>query len=151
MSLLDVYPKIRRRFDPSEDSGLDCGDEVITKQSFKDECDIRNIIRRMDGGVFPQIMAGNPSFGDFSDAPTYQEALNITIQAQAQFDALGSHVRARFGNDPAQFLAFATDDRNRAQMEEWGLVNKRPVEAPREPQEVIVVEPKGKAPKKGAE
>ena len=65
-----------------------------------------------------------PMFGDFTTAPTsLQDAYNRILEAQAGFADLPSNVRARFGNDPMQLIAFLNDPSNRAEAEQLGLVN----------------------------
>lgn len=65
-----------------------------------------------------------PMFGDFSTAPmSLQDAYNRILEAQAGFADLPSNVRARFGNDPMQMIAFLNDPANRVEAEKLGLVN----------------------------
>lgn len=114
----------------------------MTKQSFKDECDVNKIMARYTKTHdISLLMQRNPRFGDFSDVPSYQEALHRVIFAQEQFEALNAVTRARFNNDPAQFLAFASDPENNAEMVKLGLAKEvLPTPEP-SPQKVIVVNP----------
>nr|QJB20273.1 MAG: internal scaffolding protein [Microvirus sp.] len=99
------------------------GDKGLTKQSDAKDCDINAIFRRYERtGQLPDMILKNGSYGDFSDVPTYQEALNIVIRAKEQFMALDAGVRNRFDNDPAKFLAFASDEKNYDEMEKMGLL-----------------------------
>lgn len=45
-----------------------------------------------------------PKFGDFLGVSDYQTALNQVIEAEEAFDALPAKVRARFDNQPVDFL-----------------------------------------------
>lgn len=102
-----------------------------TKQSFKAECDINNIMKRFERtGVLTDMIKQNPAYGDFSEVPDYLEALNIVAHAHTQFESLSAKVRARFNNDPEQFLAFVSDPRNRKEMVDMGLAIKREPKAP---------------------
>jgi len=102
-----------------------------TKQSHKDECDINYIMRKFEKtGQLPDMIKSNPSYGDFSNVPDYQAALGMVEHAKEQFNALSAKVRARFNNDPSQFLAFATDPRNGAEMVKLGLAKARPKAKP---------------------
>lgn len=127
--------EIRHIYDGKQDLvsdalGLDCKDKSRTKQSEKDACDINKITARYEPtGQLPDLIRTNPRYGDFSEVPTYQEALHIVMHAQDQFAALDAKIRNRFQNDPAQFLAFATDQRNLKEMVELGLATA-PVEPP---------------------
>ena len=99
------------------------GDKGLTKQSDAKDCDINAIFKRYERtGQLPDMIVRDGSYGDFSDVPTYQEALNIVIRAKEQFMALDAGVRNRFDNDPAKFLAFATDEKNYDEMEKMGLL-----------------------------
>lgn len=97
-----------------------------TKQSFKDECDINNILKKFKTiGQLPHVSGRTPMYGDFSNPITYQESLNIVIKAKDQFNALPSKVRDRFGNDPVQFLQFVNDEKNIPELIELGLATKK--------------------------
>lgn len=105
-----------------DESGLDTGPESMTKQEFKEECDINTIVRRF--GLTGQLPEGliAPTFGDFEFIGDYQSALNAIYQAQDSFMELPADVRARFENDPQQFVAFCSDAKNREEAEKLGLV-----------------------------
>lgn len=95
------------------------------KNSFKLECDINNIMARYNRtGQLPEMIKTDPQYGDYSEAPDFQEASNIVIKAREQFEALPAKVRERFQNSPETFLAFATDKSNREEMGRMGLLNE---------------------------
>lgn len=97
-----------------------------TQQHFKDECDINNIMKRFQTtGVLPDLIKSNPAYGDFSTVPDFLDAMNILNHAHDQFSSLSSRVRARFDNDPQQFLNFVNDPSNNAEMIELGLATKK--------------------------
>lgn len=99
-----------------------------TKQAFKDECDINNIVKKLDQGIpLNDLIKQNPQYGDFSDVPTYQESLNRVIFANEQFAALPSAVRDRFHNEPSEFLEFASNPENLPELVKMGLAVERPV------------------------
>lgn len=108
-----------------------------TKQSFKDECDINNILKRFQKtGVLDFVNKHAAQYGDVIGAD-FQSAMNIIAQANSMFADLPAHLRTRFENDPAQFLDFVADEKNRPEALELGLL-KQPapepvVEAPTEP------------------
>jgi len=85
----------------------------LTKQSFKDECDINVIMRRYQatGVLEHQRDATQAIYADVT-AYDYQEAMNLVAQANSAFHGLPSHLRARFDNDPAKLLDFVHDPRN---------------------------------------
>lgn len=128
--------KIRSIYDGEQDSisqatGLKCPEPGRTKQSEKDSCDINIITKRYEKtGSLPEMIQREPRYGDFSNVPTFQEALEVVSLAEEQFAALDAHIRTRFGNDPAQFLAFATDKSNLEEMVKLGLATKVDVPTP---------------------
>jgi len=116
---VDKPVSTHQRFSDVEDTGLS-----MTKQADMAECDINNIMKRYETtGVLPDLIKQNPQYGEFADAPTYQESLHLVQYATEQFQALSAKVRARFDNDPATFLAFAGDARNLDEMETMGLLS----------------------------
>jgi phage internal scaffolding protein len=100
-----------------------------TKQSFRDECDINNILRQFN--VTGQLPVGSvqPQYGDFSGITDYQSALNAVMAAQDSFLQLPAKVRAKFDNDPALFVEFASDEANRDEMKALGLLHEETVQA----------------------
>lgn len=109
---------------------LICNDESRTHQSFKDECDINNIVRKYKRtGVVTHVTSKVGSFSDLSDVPTFHEAMNIVAEATQHFEQLPAALRKRFANDPAQFLDFVHDEKNLPEMRELGLL-KPEVSAP---------------------
>jgi len=100
-----------------------------TQQSFRDECDINNILRKFN--VTGQLPLGSvqPQYGDFSGITDYQSALNAVMQAQDSFLALPAKVRARFDNDPALFVEFASDEANKDEMKALGLLRQETAQA----------------------
>lgn len=109
----------------------------MTKQSFKAECDINNILKqyRVTGQI--AHIANNARQGAYEDLPDpvdFQDAMNLVLEAQNSFASLPSKVRDRFGNDPAEFLAFMGDPANATEIEALGLTTQRPApEAPPSP------------------
>lgn len=103
------------------------GVQDLTRQEFKDECNIRSIMRRYETtGVLPMPGRSPPvaRYGDFSNAPDFLEAQAIVLRASEQFNTLPVRVRDRFGYDPARFLAFVTDRNNLAEVRALGLLSE---------------------------
>jgi len=100
----------------------------MTKQSESDACDINQIMAKFQ--VTGLIDHGNRYEGSYEDATsiTYHEAMNLVIAAQEMFDDLPSATRARFSNDPAAFLDFVQDEKNKPEMIKLGLANAAAVE-----------------------
>jgi len=114
--------KFATRYSTKLRKGIVNNEPSMTKQSFKDEADINNILKKyVETGVIPSSIKENPLYGDFSSVPSYQEAQHIVANAQLQFDGLPSKVRREFNNNPEEFLAYATDPKNADKLVEFGL------------------------------
>jgi phage internal scaffolding protein len=100
-----------------------------TQQSFRDECDINHILKRFN--VTGQLPVGSvqPQYGDFSGITDYQSALNAVMAAQESFLQLPAKVRAKFDNDPARFVDFASNEANKDEMKALGLLSQETVQA----------------------
>ncbi|AXH75151.1 MAG: internal scaffolding protein [Microviridae sp.] len=98
--------------------------ESMTKQSFKDECDINVIMRRYEAtGILPGMeRAVGARYIDCRDID-YQEAMILVASAKSAFADLPARLRDRFGNDPAKLMSFLQDERNLEEARELGLVN----------------------------
>lgn len=73
--------------------------------------------------------AGEPRYGDFSNAVSYQQSLNTVIMAQNAFDALSDKLKRRFDGDPAKLLEFVYNDANRDEAISLGLLKPEAVAA----------------------
>ncbi|QXP08264.1 MAG: internal scaffolding protein [Arizlama microvirus] len=125
--------------DPNHRGDIDFTGEVsLTKQSEAQACDINEIMKRYEAtGLLPMDDGRKPQYGDFSTMETFQEAQHIVAAANASFYGLPAHIRARFGNDPAQFLGFveqgATNPQVASELVEMGLATERAEEPKPEP------------------
>lgn len=131
----------------SDEAGLRCRDKSLARQSFAEEVDINTIVRRfgLDGKLPENIRM--PSYGDFTEVMDFQGAMNALVVARESFDAMPAQVRARFHNDPGEFVAFCDDKENLAEARKLGLVPPEELPAaPPEPVRVVVVPPAGVAP-----
>lgn len=100
-----------------------------TKQSFKAECDINNILKKYrDTGILTHTRDSQPLYGDFSEITDYQGSLNQVIQAQEAFEQLPALVRKRFANDPGKFVEFVQDDKNYDEALKLGLLDPEKVQ-----------------------
>ena len=115
-----------------------------TKQSFKDECDVNTIMARYQfTGEMPVLNQQAPQYLD-ATGYDYQSAMEFVAGAKSLFGDLPSELRNRFNNDPALFLDFCSQEKNRPEMAELGLLaspiippivpgTPAPVQAPVEP------------------
>lgn len=100
----------------------------MTKQAEADDADINKILERMLRTGELRANMQPPRFGDFADAGTYHEALNILQNANDHFDSLDAKLRSRFDNDPSKFLAFVGDHNNMDEAINLGLIRAEVVE-----------------------
>lgn len=104
-----------------------------TKQSFRELCNINTIIAKYNHtGLISHVNKREAVYGDVSNVPDYQAAMNIVNTAHDVFSSLPSDLRARFSNDPAKYLEFVSDPSNVEEAVKLGLFVKKEV-----PKEVI--------------
>lgn len=122
---------------PHERVQISFGDKSKTRQEFKKECDVNEIMRRFKAtGIMPAA-GGTPKYLDCAAVPNFQDAMQMLIDAENAFMRLPATVRKEFDNDPHEFVRFAQDDANIGKMREWGLAE--PEKAPEGPMKVEVV------------
>lgn len=103
--------------------------ESMTQEHFREETEILNIIKRHDrNGVIDHINRGKAIYGDFSEVTDYRDMIHKLREADSAFAQVPSDIRKRFENDPAKFFHFVTDNNNRKELEEMGLVLKPKVQ-----------------------
>ncbi|WNK13321.1 MAG: internal scaffolding protein [Microvirus sp.] len=101
----------------------------MTKQEFKHECDINNVIKSFSQtGMFRHVSAraSQGAYEDLPDGVDFQYALDEVQRARNSFMTLPAHVRQRFGHDPGQFLGFIHDPSNKDEMAKLGLLVPTP-------------------------
>lgn len=119
-----------------------------TKQSFKDEVNVNNVIKKYRiTGQMPMTM-GEPMYGDFSDVKSYQESINIVMKADEQFKRLPSDIRKKFENDPAKFLEFVGNPDNHEEMVKMKLAKHKAVGDSKESPEAAKKVPESSSKKK---
>lgn len=117
----------------SDESGLECKDPTLTKQSFREEVDINTIIDRFHlSGELPTNIR-MPVYEDFTGVFDFHSAMNAIAQAREAFDAMPAEVRTRFNNDPGAFVDFTADRNNLAEARKLGLVPPEELPPPPEP------------------
>lgn len=115
-TFITAYGKKTRK--PYKTSG-----ESMTKQSFKDECDINNILKKYQKtGLLNHVNQHKGDYTDLTQNVDYHTAQNMIIQAQNSFNSLPSSIRLKFNNDPGQFLDFVHNPDNVDEMKSMGLI-----------------------------
>lgn len=111
----------------SLETGLECKDVSLAKQSFAEEVDINTIIRRFGlSGELP-VNVRMPLNVDFEGVFDFQSAMNVIVDARQSFDSMPAQVRSRFSNDPAKFVDFCSNPENLEEARKLGLAPREPV------------------------
>lgn len=98
------------------------GEPSRTKQEFKKEVDINEIVARMRRGIMPPpwMTSNTPRYGDFSNMPTsFQEAYSIVEAGEAAFASLPLEFRRALDHNPANL-----PNAPRELFEQFGLIKK---------------------------
>ena len=75
-------------------------------QSHKDSCDLQLIINRYFNGDPAALSRVQGVYMDVSEMPdNIHQAMQLMDNARRDFDTLPVDIKAKFGNDPNQFLA----------------------------------------------
>lgn len=102
----------------------------MTKQSFKDQCDINRIMGQYKRtGVISHLKTP----GQYQDLPAafdYHQAMNVVARSREAFQSMPSQLRDRFHNRPDELLGFLEDTGNRDEAIKLGLIPQpKPQEA----------------------
>lgn len=112
----------------SELTGLECKDPSRAIQSARDEVDINTIVRRFGlTGQLPTDLVV-PRYEDFENVYDFHTAMNVVAEAKEAFLKMPADVRKRFGNDPQEFVEFASDVANVDEMRKLGLAVPKDME-----------------------
>jgi hypothetical protein len=99
----------------------------LTKQEFKDELAIENILRRFGAGqLVDQLEVHDSQFLDVSELPDdYIAVLDNIRKAESAFLSLPAAVRTVFGNETANYLDYLhdRDPRITAKLVELGFLS----------------------------
>lgn len=126
---------------PHQRVTYDCGDIMVTKQHYKDECDIHTILKQYQRtGIITHVQNSRPTYEDLPSDIDFQTALHIQMQAVEAFEGLPSKVRDHFANDPERLLRALNDPDQHAYLREVGIL-KAPAPAPSVPDSVPVPSP----------
>ena len=125
--------RVRDRWFNTSSCGTLIFSESLTKQEFKDECDINIVLGRYQE-VRPWQHPPTLRFGEFAEAPDFLGAQLLVKAAEDQFLSLPAKVRDRFQHSPARFLEFVHDPNNIAEARSLGIfLPEAPPPAPADP------------------
>ncbi len=126
--------KVRSAYGPKKRVAIKFTEPTLTKQSFKKECDINNIMAKFQRtGAITHVQKNQQNYG-FASALTFTESMNIVAKGQSMFNELPSSIRTKFDNDPAKFLDFVQDESNADELVELGLANAPPFDPDKSPE-----------------
>lgn len=111
----------------------------LTRQEFAEDADINVIVERLGLGYTMPMNVTPPMQGDFSTVPDFRGARDMIRKAEKVFESLPAKTRARFDNDPQQYIDFFHDPANLNEAIALGLVSK----PPQPPAPVDTPNPKG--------
>lgn len=98
-------------------------DRQMTKTEFQEEVDINNIVAKYQrDGALTHFQFNAEDYG-IATGLSFHEAATLVADARSLFADLPSSLRARFNNDPGQFLDFVQDPSNAQEMVELGLTD----------------------------
>ena len=124
---------VRSAYGPKKPVRVKFPKRTPTKQSFKDECDINNIMAKYQKtGALAHANRQTPQYG-FASPHDFAESMRIVTEAQEMFADLPSSLRNKFANSPENYLAFVQDPANAKEMAELGLLTKEAAQRLSEP------------------
>lgn len=127
--IIGIFCRTPYNYDTDAESnrtGLRCERPGKTQQQFADEADINNIVERfLKSGELPQTTPF-PQSDEFQETFDFQTSMNVIVQAERSFMELPAKTRARFQNDPQQFMEFMHNPENIDEMVKLNLATTRP-------------------------
>lgn len=111
---------IHSRYNPPPQIGERNEEPSLTQQHFKEECDVNQILAKfVKTGILENIGPG--AYVDLGEPYDYMTALETIRNADLMFNELPSHIRKEFSNDPAKYLEFVYDPKNKERGIELGI------------------------------
>lgn len=108
-------------------SGLECRDETLAQQHFKDDSDINRIVKQFVATGMVNATGRQALDPDtFYDVTDYQSALEAVRRADEVFMQLPAQLRERFDNDAGAFVDFVLDPVNASEIRALGLGKSGP-------------------------
>lgn len=118
--------KFRAAYDKHVRHTFETVGDSMTKQSEADSCNVNLIMKKYEKhGILPVAQSAQANYGDFSNCHDYQTSLNAVMEAQDNFMRLPAAIRARFENDPQQFVEFVSNPANLDDCIQMGLAEPK--------------------------
>lgn len=107
------------------------GDERLTKQEFKNSCNINHLMARHNpSGRIPVVNVSQEIGVAIPPGFNFQQAQDIQLRAKQAFNKVPASIRNRFGNDPAEFMEFVQNPENIDECRKMGLAPQKEVDIP---------------------
>lgn len=108
-----------------------------TDETLLDEVNVNSIMAKFKKtGQLTHLSQRIMKYADMSNITTLGDALDIITKSREDFLQLPSEIRAKFGNDPIQFVEYVNNPENFEELTEMGLLTKETTK----PVEVIIKE-----------
>jgi phage internal scaffolding protein len=94
---------------------------TMTEKHHAKDCDIRHIMRKAEKtGMITHQNQMEGTYMDLANRPDFEQSLNIINRGRDAFETVPASERARFANDPAQWIAYVQNPDNKEDMKERG-------------------------------
>lgn len=119
--------------------------ESMTEQHHAKSCDINNIVAKyIKTGLMSHMKSHEGTYGDVT-AADFQDAQNLIAEQKSIFNDLPAAVRAKFDNDPAQYLDKVLTDEGVEELRQILAPNPEPVKEPEPAQKEPEKAPEGES------
>lgn len=118
-SRVGITKEIRKPLVEYDHPGTVNDEPSMTKQSFAEELDANNIIKRTGGNIEAAIKFEG-IWGEFNEYDL-KDAMQKVQDANDLFLEVPSELRKAFDNDAGKYIDFVTDPANLKTLEEFGL------------------------------
>lgn len=99
-----------------------------TQRNTADAVNINSIMAKYRLTGTASQRPDTPTFSDFSQVTDYFDAVLLVQEANESFMTLDPHLRAKFNNNPGEFLAAVEDPLRRQELTDLGVFVKNPSE-----------------------
>lgn len=110
----------------SDDAAYYCDPLSSTRTEFASQCNVNNILKKYTkNGINPFLITKDAKYGDFTNVPNHQEALELVMAAEDYFMQFPADIRARFANDPSNMISYLSDPNNHEEAASLGLIDHK--------------------------
>lgn len=120
MSAAKTFKYFRTPVTPRHRVRLACDGPSRAKQSFKDECDVNQIVASFQKtGLITHVAKHAPRYG-YASSLQFRESIELIRQGREMFAELPSSTRKEFDNNVEDFLDWAQDPDNADRLDAIG-------------------------------